>query len=70
MNGTTQLSTNKFMISPDGAAYSPADTGFSYTGSAANANPINLPLFVKQTISGTEGLGAYTITIALTASLP
>ena len=71
MNGTTPLSTtNKFMISPDGVTYSPADTGFSYNGSAIDAKPINLPLYVKQTVDGTEALGAYGITISLIASLP
>jgi hypothetical protein len=71
MNGPTPLSTtNKFMISSDGVTYSPADTGFSYNGSATDAKPINLPLYVKQTVDGTEALGAYGITISLIASLP
>ena len=71
MNGTTPLSTtNKFMISPDGTTYSPADTGFSYTGSVADAKPINLPFYVKQTIDRSNILGTYGITISLTASLP
>jgi len=71
MNGTTPLSTtNKLQISPDSTTYYPADTGFSYTGSAANGNPINLPFFAKQTISGTEIDGNYSITIKFSASLP
>jgi type 1 fimbria pilin len=71
MNGTTQLSTtNKFMIGSDGINYVPADEGFSYTGTATNANPINLPFYVKQHIDGSEGLGIYGITITFTVSLP
>jgi hypothetical protein len=71
MNGSTPLSTtNKFMISPDGTTYSPADTGFSYNGSAKDAKPINLPFYAKQTTDGSEALGTYGITISLTASLP
>jgi hypothetical protein len=71
MNGTTPLSTtNKFMISPDGTTYSPADTGFTVTGSATKVDPINLPFYVKQTIDGKEALGTYNITITFTASLP
>jgi hypothetical protein len=75
MNGTTPLSTkstSKFMISPDGTppTYVAADAGFNYTGSATNADPINLPFYVKQTIDGTETSGIYHITIKFTASLP
>ena len=71
MNGTTQISTtNKFMISPDGTTYSPADTGFTVTGSATKVDPINLPFYVKQTIDGKETLGTYGITITFTASIP
>jgi len=73
MNGTTQLSTtNKFMISPGGTTpvYVAADVGFSYTGTATNVNPINLPFYVKQHIDGSEGLGIYGITITFTVSLP
>ena len=72
MNGTTPLNTNKFMISPGGTTpvYVAADTGFSYTGNAKNADPINLPYYVKQTIDGTETVGTYSITITLTVSLP
>jgi hypothetical protein len=71
MDGTTPLSTtNKFMISPDGTTYSPADTGFTVTGSATKVDPINLPFYVKQTIDGKETLGTYGITITFTASIP
>ena len=73
MNGTTQLSTtNKFMISPGGTTpvYVAADVGFSYTGNAKNADPINLACYAKQTIDGTEAVGTYGITITFTASLP
>jgi hypothetical protein len=71
MNGTTQLSTtNKFMISPDGTTYYPADTGFSYQGSATDAKAMNLPFYAKQTIDGTETIGTYGIKITFTASLP
>jgi hypothetical protein len=58
------------MIGSDGANYVPADEGFSYTGNAANANPINLPFYVKQHIDGSEALGTYGITITFTVSLP
>jgi hypothetical protein len=60
------------MISPGGTTpvYVAADVGFSYTGTATNVNPINLPFYVKQHIDGSEGLGIYGITITFTVSLP
>jgi hypothetical protein len=74
MSGTDQLSTtNKLLISPDGITYFPADTGFAYSGNATSNETINLPFYVKQTISEDEIPGVFTIftiTISFTASLP
>ncbi len=71
MDGIKQLSpTNKFYISYDGVSYSPADTGFTYSGSATNDNATNLPFHVKQTVSGNETAGTYKITVVFTASIP
>jgi hypothetical protein len=71
MKGSVPLSqTNKFLISSNNTAFTPADLGITYTG-LATANSTNLlPFFVKQHITGDEPKGSYNITVSFTASLP
>jgi hypothetical protein len=72
MSGATPLSpVNKMMISQDGINYFPSDEGFTYSGVVTGDNEtVQLPLFARQTITGNETRGMYSITLSFKASLP